>query len=398
MKPLSETGRLVADSPTLAMGARLKKLKSEGKTVYDFTVGQPDFDTPEHIKQAAIEALKKGETGYTPAAGMPDLKKAIAAKFKKENGIDYSPDQIFVSNGAKHTLYHVFQMLAGPGDEVIIPAPYWVSYSEQVQMAGGTSVLVKAGSEQGFRVTAAQIEAAITNRTKALLVNSPSNPTGAVYTEQELRDICELAVSRGIYIVSDEIYEHFIYGGQKAVSPAAFGPAYKDAVITVNGVSKTYAMTGWRIGYAAGPVNVIRQAGFAQSNATGCPCSISQRAAQAAILGDQTCVANMVAEFDKRRIYMTERLNAMKVFSCDPPAGAFYCFPRCDALYGKRIGGVMVENSTALCEALLDKAGVGCVQGGPFGADECIRFSYATGMETIRKGMDAVEALVKGTA
>lgn len=396
MRPLSQTGRTVADSPTLAMGARLKKMKSEGKEVYDFTVGQPDFDTPEHIKQAAIEALRRGETGYTPASGLPDLKKAIAKKFKEQNGIDYSTEQIFVSNGAKHTLYHVFQMLAGPGDEVVIPAPYWVSYSEQVEMVGAKPVIVKAPSERGFKVTAGQIAAAITDRTKALLINSPSNPTGAVYTEGELREICELAVDKGIYIVSDEIYEHFIYDGHKAVSPAAFGPKFKEAVITVNGVSKTYAMTGWRIGYAGGPVEVIRQAGYAQSNATGCPCSISQRAAQAALLGDQRCVAEMVAEFDRRRRYMTQRLNAMKVFSCEPPAGAFYCFPRCDALYGRRIGGTLIENSTALCEALLEMASVGCVQGGPFGADECIRFSYATSMDTIKKGMDALEALLRG--
>jgi len=395
MMRLSEVGSSVRPSATLALNARVKELRGQGRQVLSFAVGEPDFDTPEHIKAAAVKALAGGKTKYTPAGGTPELRAAICRKLSRENGIDYAPDEVMVSNGAKHCLYHLFQVLVGPGDQVIILAPYWVSYPEQVRFMGAEPVFVTPAPGAGFKVSPDQVEAAVTDKTRVLLLNSPSNPSGTVYSEEELRALCDVALRHDMVVISDEVYEKFIYGDSTHASPATFGREFRERVVTVNGMSKTYAMTGWRVGYAAGPKEIIKAASGIQSNATGCPNSIAQVAAVAALDGKQECVDVMLAEFAKRRLRMVERLNAMPGVACEPPEGAFYCFPTVADLYGKSIAETKVMDSVGLCELLLEKAGVGAVPGKPFGFDSCIRFSYATSMESIDAGMDAMVGLLK---
>jgi aspartate aminotransferase len=376
----------IAPSVTLAVDAKAKALQAAGENVCGFGAGEPDFDTPEHIKEACLKALKDGKTKYAPNAGLPDLLAAISEKLKKENGVAYEPGQILVSNGAKHSLYNIFMTLCREGDEVLLPAPYWVSYLEMIKMAGGVPVLVTADESQALKVTPAQLERAITPRTRLLVLNSPSNPTGAVYSEAELRALAAVAVAHDLTIVSDEIYERMCYDGVKPFSVASIGPEVYKRTITVNGFSKPYAMTGWRLGYAAGPKAVIQAAGALQSHSTSAPNTFAMYGAVAALRGPQDCVARMVKAFDERRHYLLGRLNAMKGVTCAKPSGAFYLFPNI------RSFGL---DSLAFSARLLETEKVAVVPGAAFGADANIRLSYACSMANITEGMDRLERFLK---
>ena len=372
----------IDESVTLEITSKAKKMAKDGIDVVSFAAGEPDFDTPKHIKEAAIKAINDGFTKYTPSSGMPELREAISRKFKQDNGIDYSPSQIVVSNGAKHSLNNVFQALCNPGDEVIIPAPYWLSYPAMVGMAEAKPVFVETRAGNGFKVTEKDVEAKITKKTKCLILNSPSNPTGGIYGPDDLKMLARLAVKHKIFIISDEIYEKLVYDGQKHYSIAALGKDIYDLTVTVNGVSKSYSMTGWRIGYAAGPADVMKAVGNLQSHAASNPASISQKATLAALNESQSFIDDMRAEYQKRRDYMVARVSAMRNVSCFKPSGAFYLF--CDI---SKTG----KGSVAVANALLDEAKVAAIPGGPFGADSFIRLSFATGMEAIKKGMDRME-------
>ncbi|MBO8136570.1 MAG: pyridoxal phosphate-dependent aminotransferase [Desulfotomaculum sp.] len=385
----------ISSSPTLAIDSKAKQLKAEGVRVFNFGVGEPDFDTPQHIKDAAIEAINAGMTKYTPAAGTPQLKKAIVDKFKRENGLDYEPNQIVVSSGAKHSLYNAFQVLVEEGDEVIIPAPFWVSHLEQIKIAGAEPVIVMTTEDNGFKITPQQLEEAITPRTKVVLLNSPSNPTGAVYTREELERLGEVILKHdNIVIISDEIYEKLIYDGLEHVSIACLSPELKERTIVVNGVSKAYSMTGWRIGYAAAPLNIAKAMANLQSHATSNPTSIAQAASIAALSGTQQPVEDMKKEFVKRRDYMLERLLSIPGITCPKPNGAFYLFPNVSSYFGKGYQGKVINNATDLAGLLLDEVQVAVVPGIAFGNDNFIRFSYATDMNTITEALDRIEKLL----
>lgn len=372
----------IAESVTLAITSRAKKMAKEGADVVNFAAGEPDFDTPQRIKDAAIEAIKKGATKYTPSSGTPELKDAIALKFKHDNHLDYSAPQIVVSNGAKHSLYNIFQALCEKGDEVIIPGPYWLSYPAMVRMAEGNPVIARSSASNNFKITEKELSSKITKKTKCLILNSPSNPTGSVYEAEEIEFIAKLAVKHNFFVISDEIYEKLIYDGAKHISIASLGKDIYERTITVNGVSKSYSMTGWRIGYAAGPLDVMKAVANLQSHATSNPSSISQAAAKEAILMDQGCVEEMRKEFEKRRDLMVERISGMKGVSCTKPGGAFYVM--CD-IAGLKSGSVEIANK------LLDEIKVAVIPGEPFGADRYIRLSFATGIDNIRKGMDRIK-------
>ena len=391
---LAERVKGIKPSPTLAVDARAKAMKAEGIDVVGFGAGEPDFDTPENIKEAAVKALKSGFTKYTPVGGTDELKDAVINKLKKDNGIEYDRSQIIVSTGAKHSLYNVAQALYGPGDEVIIPAPYWVSYPDQVILNDATPVIVQTREDEGFVLTAEAFERAITPKTKALILNSPSNPTGLGYPKEALEKIAEVAVKHKVMVISDEIYEKITYDGFRHVSIASMGSEIKDLTITINGLSKSHAMTGWRLGYAAGPKEVIGAMTKIQSQSTSNPCSITQKAAVEALNGPQDFLPVMVAEFDKRRKYIVERLNAIPGVSCPTPVGAFYAFPRVSPIYGKSFKGKQIKGSADLAAYLLEEAKVAVVSGDAFGADEYIRLSYATSMAAIEKGLDRIEKAV----
>ena len=387
---LSEKAKAISPSTTLAIDAKFKEMKAQGVDVVGFGAGEPDFDTPDFIKKAAIEAIHSGKTKYTPAAGTMELRQAICEKLKRENGLEYAPNQIIVSNGAKHSLVNAFMAILNPGDEVIIPSPFWVSYPEMVKIADGVPVVIETKEENDFKFTAEQFENAITAKTRALVLNSPSNPTGMVYTEKELRAIADVAVKHEIYVIADEIYEHLIYEG-KNTSIASFGKAIKDLTIIVNGVSKTYAMTGWRIGYTASHADIAKVMANLQSHATSNPNSIAQAATVAALNGDGTEIAMMKAEFKKRRDYMVERINSIEGVSCRKPQGAFYVLMNISKLKGKTFGGVTIHTSDDLANVLLDKAKLALVPCSGFGADDFVRWSYANSMETIKEGLDRLE-------
>ena len=372
----------IAESVTLGITSKAKKMAGEGMDVVNFAGGEPDCDTPAHIKESAIEAIKKGFTKYTPSSGMPELREAICTKLKKDNSLEYAPSQIVVSNGAKHSLNNVFQVLCEEGDEVIMPAPYWLSYPAMVTMAGAKPVFVPTEKTNDFKPSREGIESLITKRTRCFILNSPSNPTGTVYNLDELKMIAELAVKHKFFVVSDEIYEKLTYGGIRHVSIASLGKDIYDFTITINGLSKSYSMTGWRIGYAAGPSEIMKAISNLQSHAASNPVSISQKAALAAITGDQACVEVMRCEFEKRRDLMVEGINTTKKISCMKPGGAFYVF--CDI---SKLGVGSVEVSTRL----LDEAKVAVIPGEPFGADSFIRLSFATGTESIKKGLDRIK-------
>lgn len=390
---ISQRARAIAASPTLALDAKTKELQRQGIDVVNFGVGEPDFDTPDHIKDAAIEAIRKGFTKYTASSGIPELREACARKFKEENGLEYKPDQILVSVGAKHSLYNAVMVLCEAGDEVLVPVPYWVSYPEMVKLAGARPVYIQTNVETGFKVTPEMLSRAITSNTRCLILNTPSNPAGAVYTRQELQAIAEVCLKHGIWVISDEIYEKLIYEGEH-VSFASLAPEVMNITITVNGVSKAYAMTGWRIGYAGGPREVIKAMADLQSHATSNPTSISQKAALAALTGSPEPVEKMREEFRKRRDYIVERVRKIPGFRCGKPSGAFYIYPDVSEVLGKTLAGRQVASSSVLAEVLLEKARIAVVPGEAFGTSSNLRFSYATSLERIKEGMDRLESVL----
>jgi aspartate aminotransferase len=389
---LSQRALNAAPSPTLAITAKANALKAQGKDVISFGAGEPDFDTPQNVKDAAVAALAKGDTKYTPSSGTVALKDAILAKLKRDNGLTYSRNEIIASCGAKHSIYNLMQALLDPGDEVVIPSPYWVSYPEQVKLADGVPVIVATDESTGFLTTAAQIEAVLTPRTKLVIVNSPSNPTGAVYTPQALRDIAELCTGRGIYLMSDEIYEKILYTGSEFVSPASLSDEIKKLTITINGFSKAHSMTGWRLGYAAADLDIVAAMSKIQDQSTSNPTSISQAAGVEALNGPQDSVETMRQAFQERRDYIVAALKDIPGVRCLNPGGAFYVFPNVSEFYGtnwtpagdspRTIGG-----SDDLAAYLLDSYEVAVIPGSGFGADGNIRLSYATSMANIQKGV-----------
>jgi len=391
---ISKRVNLISSSPTLAITARAKQMKQEGIDVIGFGAGEPDFDTPAHIKEAAKKAIDSGFTKYTPASGMKELKEAICRKFENDNNLDYSPEEIIVSCGAKHSIFNAILTLCNEDDEVILPSPYWVSYPEMIKVVGAKPVILKATQENNFKITPQQLQETITPKTKLLILNSPSNPTGMVYTKDELSSISNTLTEKGIFCISDEIYEKIIYDSQAHISIASLAPEIKKLTIVVNGVSKSYSMTGWRIGYAAGSKEIIRAMSNLQSHSTSNPTSISQKAALAALEGPQEPLCNMVAEFVKRRDYIVERLNSIKEISCLKPQGAFYVFPEVSQIIGRIFKGEIIKDSVFLAEILLDEANVAAVPGSVFGADEYLRLSYATSMKNISKGLERIEGLI----
>ena len=391
---IAKRAQAIKPSPTLATAAKAKAMKAQGIDVVDFGVGEPDFDTPDNVKQAGIKAIQSGFTKYTPAGGTDELKEAVIDKFKNDNNLVYEKSQVLISCGAKHSLYNIAEALFDPGDEIIIPSPYWVSYPDQVLLNDATPVIVATTEAEGFKLSAQKLEKAITKKTKALVLNSPSNPTGLAYDRKTLEEIAAIAVKHNIYVISDEIYEKLLYDGFTHVSIASLGREIKDLTIVVNGVSKSHSMTGWRIGYAAGPKDVINAMANIQSQSTSNPCSISQKAALEALRGPQDFIRTMNVEFDKRRKYMVERLNKIPGISCLMPVGAFYAFPNVAKIYGKSIHGKTMKNSSDLATYLLEDAKVALVSGDAFGADPYIRLSYATSMEKIQEGLNRIEQAV----
>ncbi len=390
---ISKKGGAVSASPTLAIDSKFKAMKAEGIDAVGFGTGEPDFDTPDHIKQAAIDALAKGMTKYTPASGTPALKQAIVRKLKRENNLDYEVKNIVISNGAKHSLTNIFMAICDPGDEVIVPAPYWVSYPEMVKLADGVPVILETTEENDFKFTVEELEKVVSDKTVAVILCSPSNPTGSVYSKEELEKIADFCVKKNLIVVSDEVYEHLIYEGE-TVSIATLGEDIKKLTITVNAVSKTYAMTGWRIGYTACDERLAKVMGNIQSHATSNPNSIAQAAAVAALDGSLDCVFNMKKHFEERKNYMYEKINAIAGLSCRMPKGAFYIMMNISKVKGKKYEGVTINTSDDFCSLLLEKELVALVPGSGFGADDFCRWSYATGMDSIQKGMERLARFV----
>ncbi|MCL5104696.1 MAG: pyridoxal phosphate-dependent aminotransferase [Armatimonadetes bacterium] len=391
---ISERAKRISPSPTLAISAKAKQMQAQGIDVVNFGAGEPDFDTPQHIKDAAIKSLQSGFTKYTPTSGTPELRQAICDKLKRDNGLDYKPSEVIVSLGAKHSIYNAVLATINPGDEVIIPAPYWVSYPEIVGMADGKAVYVSADESTDFTVPIDLLRSVVTPKTKMLILNSPSNPTGGVYSRRQIEEIAALAVEKGFYVLSDEIYEKVLYDGREHVSIASLGEEIKKLTITVNGFSKAFSMTGWRLGYAAADKAIVSAMDALQGHSASNLVSFTQPAAVAALNGPQDVVEKMVAEFDKRRKYIVDRLNAIEGITCTLPGGAFYVFPNISALYGRKFNGKEIVGSDAFCEYLLDHANVAGVAGSGFGADNYMRLSYATSMEAIAKGMDRIAEAV----
>jgi aspartate aminotransferase len=395
MTKLAERTRLIKPSVTLAIAAKAGKLRSEGVDVVNFSAGEPDFDTPEHIKTAAIEALRKGMTKYTDVKGIEPLREAVTQKYQREYSLSYRKEDVLVSCGAKHSLYNVFQAVIAPGDEVVIPAPYWVSYSDIAVLAGGVPKFIPTAESTGFRITADQVSVTVTANTRVFVLNSPCNPTGASYNRNELLAIGRVLENRDCLIVSDDIYEKIVYDNFAVHNLVALCPALRDRTIIINGVSKTYAMTGWRIGYAIGPNDVISAAGKIQSQSTSNATSIAQAAALEALRGPQDEVAAMVREFARRRDLIVERLNTIPGFHCLKPQGAFYVFPNIGRLLNKSANGKLLKTPCDLADYLLEEAKVAVVPGEDFGSNEHIRFSYATALQDIEKGCQRIAEAVK---
>ncbi len=395
MIPISKMAAAVQPSATLAAGAKARQLRAEGIQVFDFSLGEPDFVTPEHICQAAIKAMRDGHTHYTPASGIAELRSAVVRWYQKTYNLTFTPEQVIISSGAKHSLHNTLAALVGPGDEVIIPTPYWVSYSDLVQMTGASFVLVRTTAESGFKMTPDQLKSALTPRSRLLMLNSPCNPTGAVYSRQELEALADVVLGSNIAVLSDEIYERLVFGDARATCFATLRPGLPERTITISGASKTYAMTGWRIGWALGPVHVIKAMGNVQSQQTSNPCSISQYAAVAALEGDQECVEKMRREFEARRELVCKRLRAIPGIRCLPPDGAFYAFFSVAEHFGRTLGGKKVTDSTSFCQAALETAHVNLVPGSAFGAEGYVRLSFATSREQINGGLDRLEQLLK---
>ncbi|OGW88243.1 MAG: aspartate aminotransferase [Nitrospirae bacterium RIFCSPLOWO2_12_FULL_63_8] len=398
MKLAARAGRIVP-SPTLSIAATAKAMAAQGIDVVDFAAGEPDFDTPDPVKAAAESAIRAGFTKYTASSGIDELKQAIARKLEADQGLRYEKSQILVSCGAKHTLYNIAEALFEAGDEVLIPAPFWVSYQDQVLLNDATPVLVQTREADGYALTAEMLKARITPRTKAIIVNSPCNPTGATYDRASLEGIARIALEHDLAIISDEIYEKIIYDGVRHISIASLGPEVAARTVIVNGVSKAYAMTGWRIGYAAGPTDVITAMANIQSQSTSNPASISQKAAVAALNGGDAFPTQMVQEFDRRRRVIVERLNKIPGVSCRMPTGAFYAFPNISGLFGRKHAAGAIASASDLAAYLLQEAKVTVVPGEPFGSASHVRLSYATSLETITRGLDRIdEAIRKLTA
>jgi len=392
---ISKKAKAVKPSSTLYIDSKFKSMKAEGIDVVGFGTGEPDFDTPQHIKDAAIAALAKGMTKYTPAAGTLELKQAICRKFKRDNGLDFEPSQIVVSNGAKHSLNNIFLAICDPGDEVLIPAPFWVSYPEMVSLADGVAVSVPSSEATGFKVTVEDLKKYTTPRTRALVLNSPSNPTGMIYNKDELQKIADFAVENNIYVISDEVYEHLAYDGSEHISIASLGDKIKNLTIVVNAVSKTYAMTGWRIGYTASSKELATVMSNIQSHATSNPNSIAQAAAVAALDGSLDAVFEMKKAFIERRDYMVDRINKIDGVSCLKPTGAFYVMMNISKLIGTKLYGTQINSSDDFANLFLEKALVAVVPCSGFGDDNYIRWSYATSMDTVKKGIDRLEKFLK---
>ncbi len=385
----------IAPSLTLAITAKSKAMKEAGEPVISFGAGEPDFNTPDYIIDAAKKAMDEGKTKYTPSAGMLPLRKAICEKLKRENGLDYEPSQIIVSSGAKHSLFNVCFAVVEPGDEVIIPAPYWLTYPELVSVCGGVPVFVEGSKANGFKITAEQLKAAITPKTKMLIFNSPNNPTGAVYSKEETEAIAKVCEEAGIYVVADEIYESLTYDGAKAYSIAKYSPKMQDLTITVNGVSKTYAMTGWRIGYLAAPKDVAKAIDSFQSHATSNANSIAQCATIAALNAPAESVQAMVDVFAERRKAMLDKVATIEGISYVMPQGAFYVMLVIDGLYGKKSGDKVINGSIDFAAELLEQEKVAVIPGISFGADDCVRLSYSLAMKDMLEGLDRIEKFVK---
>jgi aspartate aminotransferase len=392
---ISKIIQALEPSATLAMAAKAREVKASGKPVFDFSVGEPDFTTPAHICEAAVKAMQDGHTHYTASGGINELRVAVAKQYAKTHGIEYSPQQVVVSNGAKHSLHNAFTVLCDPGDEVIIPAPYWVSYAELVKLTGAKPVIVPTEEKNDFRLTPAQLRAACTSKTKVLLLCSPSNPTGSMYSPEDLAALADVVLEKNLVVMSDEIYERLIYGNHKFASFATVRPGLVDRTITINGVSKAYAMTGWRIGWTLAPLAISKAMDSLQSQETSNPSSVSQYAALAALEGPQECVSDMLREFAKRREYVIERLKKLPNVSYPEMGGAFYAFFNIKAHLGRTYGGVPVDNSADWCLQLLAQQGVACVMGSAFGAEGYARMSFATSLDVIEKGFDRIEAFLK---
>ena len=393
MSIISDSLKRIKPSPTIAVTQKARELRAAGKDVIGLGAGEPDFDTPDNIKEAAIKAIKDGDTKYTPVDGTPKLKKAIIDKFKRENHLDYSVDQITVGTGGKQVLYNTFMATLNKGDEVIIPAPFWVSYPDMVLLAGGKPKIVKCTEKEGFKLTAKKLKKAISKKTKWLILNSPSNPTGAGYSEDEIKELSKvLEKNKKVNILSDDIYEHVRYDNFNFYTIAQI-PQLKDRTLTMNGVSKSYAMTGWRIGYAAGPKDIIKAIGKIQSQSTSNPSSISQAAAVEALNGNQDFIQQRADAFKERRDFVVSSLNDIKGINCLTPNGAFYVFPSCKGLLNKK---TKLKNDTQFVQKLLEKSNVAVVQGSAFGLDGYFRISYATSMENLKKAMDRIKSFCEG--
>ena len=391
---LSKKALSINPSPTMAIDSKAKEMKSQGLDVIGFGAGEPDFDTPEHIREAAFKAINEGHTRYTPAAGTLELKEAVAAKLKRENGLSYEPNQIVISNGAKHSLSNIFTALLNPGDEVMIPVPYWVTYPELVSLNDGVPVVLETSEDNNFKVTIEDLEKNTSNKAKALVLNSPCNPTGQIYSEEELHRIANFCSEHNIYIISDEIYEHLIYGNHRQTSTASFSEKAKEITIIVNGVSKSYAMTGWRIGYTASAPNIAKVMSSIQSHTASNPNAVAQKAALAALNGPQECVEEMRVSFDKRRKYMYEQVIAIPHLHALEPQGTFYMFVSIKETIGKTFNGTSISSSDDFSSLLLENQKVAVVPGTGFGAPNYIRLSFATSMDNIVEGLRRIGSFV----
>lgn len=396
MKPLSTLAQAIEPSATLAIDALYKQMKAEGIDVVGFGAGEPDFDTPDNVKKAGIHAIENNITRYTPAVGTVDLRKAVCARLKEDFDLSYEPAQIAVSSGAKPCVFTALQALLNPGDEVILPAPYWVSYIELIRMAGGTPVVIETTEEESFKITAEKLAAAITDKTKCMILNNPCNPTGMMYDRQELESIAKVCVEQDIYVISDEIYSCLVYDKQEFTSFASLGEDVKERTILINGVSKAYAMTGWRIGYAASPAPIAKVMANYLSHALSNPSSISQYAALVALSDSQETVKTMRRAFERRRNYMVERLNQIPGVSCIKPQGAFYVMMNIEQLIGKEMHGVVIKNADDFSQLFLKYGKVAVVPGTAFAAPNFVRWSYVTSTENIRKGLTRLEKFLQG--
>lgn len=396
MKPLSISAQAIEPSATLAIDALYKQMKADGIDVVGFGAGEPDFNTPDNIKVAAMQAITNNMTRYTPAVGTVELRKAVCQRLKEDFGLDYQPSQIAVSSGAKPCVFTALQALVNPGDEVILPSPFWVSYIELIRMAGGVPVIIETTEADHFKVSAERLAAAITDKTKCMILNNPCNPTGMMYTREELEGLAKVCVEKDIYVISDEIYCCLVYDRQQFTSLASLGEEIKERTILINGVSKAYAMTGWRIGYAAAPAPIAKVMANYLSHALSNPCSISQYASQIALSDSQETVKTMRRAFERRRNYMVERMNQIPGVSCIKPQGAFYVMMNIEQLIGKEMHGVVIKDSADFCELFLKYGKVAVVPGTAFAAPNFVRWSYATSTENIRKGLARLEQFLRG--